>query len=306
MAHVRSPGFYQMKIGELQVTALNDGVVSYKTGDVLPDAKPSDIKRFLEVNGYEDPVGMSYNGFLVNTGKKLILFDTGSGGKFADDPVFHGTGHLVESLKAAGYFPDQVDEVYITHQGPDHIGGLTTGAAATFRNAVVRAPKAEFGWLFEPKKLHDIVSKSTDKTSVQHWISFLTGCFEPYQKTGKLDLFHGSPIFPDGVRAMATYGHSPGHTSYVIASDRQTLIIMGDLVLSPMQFESPSLGSSFDGDRKAAAIQRDKVLGLAATDNDWIAGGHVSFPGVGKVRRAGQGFAFLPPQYEASDENETR
>lgn len=300
MSQVRSPGFYQMKIGELQVTALNDGVVYYKTEELLPGAKASNISSFLELNGYDDPLGMSYNGFLVNTGRKLILFDTGSGGKLDDDRVFHGTGHLIDALKAAGYSPNQVDEVYITHQGPDHIGGLTSGAAASFPNAIVHAPKAEFGWLFDPKKLQDLVTHSEDRVATQHWIDFLTGCFEPYLRSRRLDLFDGSPTFPDGVRALATYGHSPGHTSYVISSNGKTLIVLGDLILSPMQFPWPALGSSFDADHKAAANQRTRVLSSAAMNHEWIAGGHISFPGIGRVRRSDRGFVFLPPQYDAA------
>src|SRR5205823_15110568 len=105
--------------------------------------------------------------------------------------------------------------------------------------------------------------------------------------------------FPDGVHAFATYGHSPGHTSYVIKSKGGTLIILGDVMLSPMQFPFPSLGSGFDADRSAAATTRIRILNEAARDHDWAAGGHIPFPGIGKLRRLDRGFQFLPPQFEA-------
>ena len=89
------PGFYRVKLGDFEITALIDGVVAYPTSRLLPTATPEQIKRGLIENGLEDPAGMSYNAFLVNTGSKLILIDTGTGGKLDDQPEFHGAGHLL-------------------------------------------------------------------------------------------------------------------------------------------------------------------------------------------------------------------
>src|SRR5580658_7615556 len=121
------PGFFRMRIGDDEIVALNDGVVSYPTSRVLPSATPEAIARGLSANALTDPVGMSYNAFLVRTPMKLVLIDTGTGGKLDDDPGFHGCGHVIENLRAAGIQPEQIDEVLITHRGQDHTGGLTTG-----------------------------------------------------------------------------------------------------------------------------------------------------------------------------------
>jgi glyoxylase-like metal-dependent hydrolase (beta-lactamase superfamily II) len=80
---------------------------------------------------------MSYNAFLINTGSKLVLIDTDAGGKLDDQPEFHGTGRLMANLRAAGYQPEQIDEIYITHLGPDHVGGLTLGTERAFPNAIL-------------------------------------------------------------------------------------------------------------------------------------------------------------------------
>ena len=141
MVKAQAPGFYRMMLGDFEVTALNDGVVDYPTLQVLPKATPEQIKSGLYENGLTDPVGMSYNAFLINTGSKLILIDTGTGGKLDDDAGFHGAGRLMANLRAAGYRPEQIDEIYITHLGPDHVGGLTRGTERAFPNAMVRAPK---------------------------------------------------------------------------------------------------------------------------------------------------------------------
>jgi glyoxylase-like metal-dependent hydrolase (beta-lactamase superfamily II) len=130
------PGFYRMMLGDFEVTALNDCVVSYPVSTML-NATAKQIKDGLAEMHLDAPVGMSYNAFLINTGSKLVLIDTGTGGRLDDDPGFHGCGHLLANLRAAGYQPDQVDEIYITHVGPDHVGGLTIGKERTFPNAIV-------------------------------------------------------------------------------------------------------------------------------------------------------------------------
>jgi glyoxylase-like metal-dependent hydrolase (beta-lactamase superfamily II) len=152
MVKTQAPGFYRMMLGDFEVTALNDGVVAYPTTRVLPKATPQQIKKALAENGLTDPVGMSYNAFLINTGSKLVLIDTGTGGKLENEPEFRGAGHLMANLRAAGYQPEQVDEVYITHLGPDHVGGLTLGTERAFPNAMLRAPTREVDIFLHPDK----------------------------------------------------------------------------------------------------------------------------------------------------------
>lgn len=152
MAKTQAPGFYRMMLGDFEIRALNDGVVDYDTGQVLPGTTPEHIAKSLYSMGLSGPVGMSYNAFLINTGEKLVLIDTGSGGKLPDSPLFRGTGRLLVNLRVAGYRPEQVDEVYITHRGEDHIGGLTVGRQRTFPRAIVRAPKSEFEMFIDAGK----------------------------------------------------------------------------------------------------------------------------------------------------------
>jgi glyoxylase-like metal-dependent hydrolase (beta-lactamase superfamily II) len=139
MVKTQAPGFYRFMLGDFEVTALNDGVVAYPTTHVLPKATSDEINRRLAENDLTDPVDMSYNAFLINTGHKLVLIDTGTGGKLNDDPGFHGAGHLMANLRAAGYQAQQIDEIYITHLGPDHVGGLTLGNDRAFPNAIAGA-----------------------------------------------------------------------------------------------------------------------------------------------------------------------
>jgi glyoxylase-like metal-dependent hydrolase (beta-lactamase superfamily II) len=286
MVKTQAPGFYRMMLGDFEVTALNDGVIDYATAQVLPKATREQIKTGLTEYGVADPVGMSYNGFLINTGSKLILIDTGTGGKLEDNPGFRGAGRLMANLRAAGYQPEQIDEVYITHLGPDHVGGLTLGTQRAFPNALLRAPKGEVDIFLHP---------DTAPAWTRSWIPFWADLFAPYIKAGKFQSIEEDIVLTPGIRALATHGHAPGHTSYVVESKGQTLIVMGDLVLmGALQFADPSLRSSFDADPKAAAEQRLRIFKLASDGDWWIAGGHLSFPGIGHVR-AGQGRYFWAP-----------
>jgi glyoxylase-like metal-dependent hydrolase (beta-lactamase superfamily II) len=294
------PGFYRMMLGDFEVTALNDGVVPYAVSRMLPTATAAQVKDGLAENGITEPVGLSYNAFLINTGGKLVLIDTGTGGKLDDIPEFHGAGHLMANLRAAGYRPEQIDEIFITHQGQDHIGGLTLGKERAFPNALVRVPKSETDMLIflEPAKASALLEKSHGDKRVNDWLQFTRDLFEPYIRAGKFQAFdEDAPLVP-GIRSMATHGHTKGHTSYVIESQGQTLVVMGDLVLmGALQFANPSLGSSFDASPTLAAEQRQRVLTMATSNDYWLAGGHLSFPGIGHVRSDHGGYLWIPANY---------
>ncbi|HEY2465366.1 MAG TPA: MBL fold metallo-hydrolase [Steroidobacteraceae bacterium] len=283
------PGFYRVMLGDFEVTALNDGVVDYPTARLLPTATPEQIKTGLSESALTDPVGMSYNAFLINTGTKLVLIDTGTGGKLDDQPAFHGAGHLMANLRAAGYQPGQIDEIYITHLGPDHVGGLTLGTERAFPNATLRAPKAEVDLFLHP---------GSGPAWTKNWTQFWSALFAPYIQAGKFQSFDADITLTPGIRALATPGHAPGHTSYVVESRGQALIVMGDLVImGAVQFAYPSLGSSADSDPKAAAEQRLRVFRMAAADGSWVAGGHLAFPGIGHIQAGQERFRWIPANY---------
>ncbi len=293
----QSPGFYRMMLGDFEVTALNDGVVAWPTATALPSATPEQITNCLSEMGLSDPVGMSYNALLINTGSKLVLIDTGTGGKLDDSPGFHGAGRLLANLRAAGYQPEQVDEIYITHVGPDHVGGLTHGTERTFPNAILRAAKSEVdGFLNSDKAAAQIAAApDTVRAQAKAWLQFLAGLFAPYIKAGKFESFDEDLELVPGIRALATHGHTPGHTSYVVESRGQTLIVLGDLVhVGAVQFAYPSLPTSFDADPDAAIVQRKRAFQLAADKDYWVAGAHLSFPGIGHVRAEQGHYRWIP------------
>jgi glyoxylase-like metal-dependent hydrolase (beta-lactamase superfamily II) len=289
LAKTQAPGYYRMMLGDFEVTALSDGTVGLPVDQLLTNVKPGVVKRELAASYLAVPVQTSVNGFLVNTGSKLVLIDTGAAALFG--PTL---GRLVANLKAAGYQPEQVDEVYITHMHPDHVGGLLEGDKPAFPNAIVRADQhdADF-WLSQT---------NLDKASGDEK-GFFQGAMaslNPYVKAGKFKPFDGNTDLADGIKAVAARGHTAGHTVYRVESKGQSLIVWGDVIhVGAVQFRDPSVTIHFDTDSKAAVAQRKKIFADAARQGEIVAAAHLSFPGLGHLRAAGNGYVWLPLNYQA-------
>jgi glyoxylase-like metal-dependent hydrolase (beta-lactamase superfamily II) len=286
MVKTQAPGFYRVMVGNFEVTALLDGTMMLPFKDYMNDITPAQFEHALARDFLKDPVEVSVNGFLINTGSKLVLVDTGLAGGM------EGTGHLDENLKAAGYQPSQVDEIYITHMHGDHISGLIMNGERAFPNAVVRASRQDADYWLSTDKL--AAAKGDAKESFQH----AQEVFAPYIKVGKFSPFDGDIELVPGVRAVATHGHTPGHTCYLIESQGQRMLFVGDLLHVPsVQFANPAITIKFDTDNAAARTQRLRIFREAAGNGEWIAAAHISFPGIGHVRAEGKGYAFVPANY---------
>ncbi|CAN7398729.1 MBL fold metallo-hydrolase [Pseudoduganella sp. LjRoot289] len=286
LAKTQAPGYFRMMLGDFEVTALNDGTVDLPMDKLLHD-KPAKTTQTLAKSFLKVPLETSVNGYLINTGGKLVLIDTGAGGLFG--PTL---GKLVSNLKASGYQPEQVDEIYITHLHPDHVGGAAAAGKAAFPNAVLRADKHDTDfWL----------SKVNLERAPADQKGFFQGAMasvSPYSDAGKLNPFEGSTELVPGVKAVSSYGHTPGHTVYVVESKGQKLVLLGDLLhVQAVQFEDPSVTIEFDSDSKAALAQRKAAFADAAKQGYWIAAAHLQFPGIGHVRSSGKGYQFVPANY---------
>ncbi len=286
MVKTQAPGYYRMMLGDFEVTALLDGTALLPVGQYLNGVTPEQVKRALAREYLSEPLELSVNAFLINTVSKLVLIDTGDAGDMG------GTGRLLAHLQAAGYEPGQVDEIYITHMHGDHISGLTKDGQRQFPNAVVRAGRAEGDyWLSEAKMA---AAPADSRDSFQHAMDMLG----PYVKAGKYSPIDGDAELVPGVRALATHGHTPGHTCYLVESRGQRLLLIGDLVhVEPLQFRNPAITLKFDTDSKAALAQRLRIFKQAAQNGEWIGAAHMSFPGLGHIRAEGAGFAWVPANY---------
>jgi glyoxylase-like metal-dependent hydrolase (beta-lactamase superfamily II) len=287
MAKGQAPGFYQMMLGDFEVTALSDGTADLPVGKLLTHTTPAKVAAALKRVYLKDPVQTSVNGFLINTGAKLVLIDTGAANLFG--PTL---GNLPANLKAAGYTPEQVDEIYITHMHPDHVGGLMAGDKRVFPNAVVRADKRDADFWLSQANLDK--APEAGKGFFQGAMASLN----PYVAAGKFKPFDGNTELVTGVRALASRGHTPGHTTYLVESKGERLALIGDLIhVAAVQFPDPSVTIQFDSDSKAALAQRQKAFAAAAKGGYWVGAAHIAFPGIGHIQAAGKGYNWVPANY---------
>ena len=283
----QAPGYYRMMLGDFEITALSDGTLALEVTKLLTNTTPVRVDQLLKRAFLADPVEVSVNAFLVNTRTKLVLIDAGTGNLFG--PTL---GNLVNNLKAAGYQPEQVDEIYITHMHGDHVGGLMAGDKLAFPNAIVRADKRDADFWLSQANLDAAPADAKDS------FKGAMMSINPYAAAGKFKPFDGSGELVPGIKAVSTYGHTKGHTMYVVESKGQKMAVLGDLMhVAAVQFPNPSVTIEFDTDPKMAAVQRKKVYADGAKQGFWLAAAHLSFPGIGHIRTDGQGYVYYPVNY---------
>jgi glyoxylase-like metal-dependent hydrolase (beta-lactamase superfamily II) len=287
MVKTQAPGYYRMMLGAFEVTALSDGTVELPVDKLLTNTTPGKVDAALGRSFLKAPVETSVNGYLINTGTQLVLVDTGAAGLFG--PTL---GKLVANLKAAGYQPEQVNAVVITHMHPDHVGGLMTGGQMAFPNATVHADKHDADhWLSQ-------ANLDQAPADAKGFFQGAMASLNPYVKAGKLVTFDGNTDLVPGIKAQAAHGHTPGHSTFAVESQGQKIVLWGDLMhVAAVQFRDPSATIAFDTDSKAAAAVRKAAYADAAKQGYWVAGAHLSFPGIGHIRREGTGYAFVAANY---------
>jgi glyoxylase-like metal-dependent hydrolase (beta-lactamase superfamily II) len=286
MVKTPAPGYFRVMLGDFEVTTINDGTVDLPVNTLL-NSKQATVDAMLAKSHLKSPLETSDNAFLINTGSKLVLVDTGAGALFG--PTL---GKFVANLKAAGYQPEQIDEIYLTHMHGDHVGGLVSEGKVVFPNAIVRAGKDDANfWLNQA----NMDKAPADKKG------FFQGAMtalNPYVKAGKFKAIDGDTELVPGITAHAGKGHTPGHTTYIVESRGQKLELVGDLIhVAAVQMAHPEITIGFDSDQKAAAAARKREFDAAAKGGYMIGGAHLQFPGLGYLQSEGKGYRFIPVNY---------
>ncbi len=206
---------------------------------------------------------------VVNTGSELVLFDTG----------LNPEG-ITGALEGAGYSPDQIDTVVITHMHGDHIGGIY-GDAPTFANARFVTGRAEF----------------------DHWAASGNDRFEGKVRplADQFAFLEADQDVSSGITAISSPGHTPGHMGYMLDSNGQQLMIMADMANHPVwSLAYPDWEVRFDMDKETAAASRRRVLDMLATDRIPATGYHLPFPSIGYIDRHEDGFRWIPESGQLS------
>jgi len=288
-AGVQAAGIYRRKVGDLEVTVVNDGLFAVEaklfTGSAEGAAKLLE-SSFLP----RDVIPTAVNEWLINTTDKLILVDTGTSNLFGP-----ALGRMAKNLAAGGVDPAAVDMVILTHLHPDHAAGLlTTDKKIAFPNATVHVSEAEYAFWTSP----EISAKAPDE--FKPFFDIARNSIKPYADAGKVERFKDRTEFAPGIVASAAPGHTLGHTMIRLSSGSSELLLWGDIVHNAaLQFPEPDRAISFDTDQAMAIASRKRVFDMTVTDKLLIAGSHLPFPGLGHVAKASTGYAYVPLEWGA-------
>ncbi|KWE48183.1 MBL fold metallo-hydrolase [Burkholderia ubonensis] len=286
----QAPGFYRQKLGDIVVIALSDGTHPFPIDTVFRDISKDEIRRDLDRAFLEPPVQGSINAFLVDTGSKRILVDAGAGTLYGDC-----CGKLVDNLRAAGYAPEQIDEVLLTHLHKDHVGGVASHGDMTFPNAVVRVNEIDARYWLDPD------NKAHAPAFLASFFDAATASLAPYIAAGRFSTFRGDATLAPGIRAVPMPGHTPGHTAYLIERGDAGLLAWGDVVhVAAIQLPDPDATVQYDSDAAAASRTRRDTLEYVADKRYLVGAAHIAFPGLGHVRGDGARYDWVPVNYDAT------
>jgi len=286
----QAPGFYRYKIGDFEVTSFNDGFVKVPKLDSFVVNQPLEsIQKVVEESFIpKDDVRVPFNPLLVNTGSKLVLFDTGFGDNGAPTQ-----GALLANMSAAGVDPKAVDVVIISHFHPDHISGIRQkDGAANFPNAEIMVPAGEWTYWND--------SSEIDKT-LPAWkgaFANVKRVFDPVARNVKQFEF-GKELVP-GITSVDARGHSPGHAAFIISSGNAKLMYIADVTNHPAIFaRNPEYRLWADMIPDQALTTRRKLLDMLAAERMPMTGYHYPFPAVGYIARLGNGYDFRPASWQS-------
>lgn len=284
------PKFYRFKLGEFEITTISDSDVFIDGPFPLIGANASepDVHALMRDNLLpERKYQPGFTPTIVNTGKKLILLDAGNGANgFVPRP---SGGWLAAQLGPAGFKPEDIDVVALSHGHPDHVGGIIENGKPLFPNARYVIGQIEHDFWTPEGKLPDDLEKfaqvyRTNSKPVMEKINFI----KP-----------GDDVVT-GIRAIEAYGHTPGHLAFMIESGGKSLLWWGDCAHHQVaSLARPDWHCVFDADKPQAAATRRRVFDMAATDRLPVIGYHMPFPSIGFVERtAPESYSWLAHTYQ--------
>lgn len=272
-----NPGFYRMKLGDFDVVALSDGTHPFPVESVMVGAGPDAIAAALEREALALPLQGSINVF------------PGAGILYGDC-----CGRVMASLRAAGYRPEQVDLVLLTHLHKDHVGGVLQGGALAFPRARLMVAAGEAAYWRDP------AVRGAAPAFLRSFFDAAGAALAPWAAAGRLRTFAGETVLAPGIHSIGAAGHIPEHAAYLVESRGERLLVWGDVVhVAALQLGEPQVAVMYDSDTGAAIRTRQALLARAANEKLWVAA-HLAFPGIGQVRRDRDAFRWIPVNDETA------
>ena len=287
----QGPGFYRFKIGDYEVTAINDGTWYRKLDPAfVRNADLSDVQKALtDAFLPTDVVPIPFTTLIVNTGSKLIALDTGTGGALA--AMMPQAGKFAANLAAAGIDPKAVDAIYISHFHPDHINGIKTkDNALFFPNASINVPEPEWAFWMDDGNM----SRAPEAAQ----LAFKNSRRIFGDVAGKVQRFTPGKEVEPGIASIAATGHTPGHTAFSVANGNKSLLYIADVTNNPYLFvRNPEWQAVFDMDANKATETRKMLLDRAAADKMLTHGYHWPFPASGYITKTAKGYDLVPAMW---------
>jgi glyoxylase-like metal-dependent hydrolase (beta-lactamase superfamily II) len=283
----QAPGFYRYKLGDITLTAINDGffrrpLEGFVRNAELPAVQEAMRAAFLPT----DAVPIPFTTLVVQSGSRVILLDTANGDNGAPT-----SGTWMANFRAAGFDPAQVTDIVISHFHGDHIGGIRAKAGSlNFPNATIQVPTPEWAFWMSDERMN--AAPDPMKGAFMN----VRRVFAPIAANVK-QFTPGAEVAP-GVLSFAAHGHSPGHCVFGVQSGTQRMMFMADVTNHPALFvKNPDWSAVFDQDADAARAVRRRMLDMAASERALVAFYHAPFPATGYIAKDGNGFNFVPVQW---------
>ncbi len=284
---VTPPDIHQFKLGSFKVLVVKDGMrASGKPGETFGTNQPAEsVSGLLDQNFLPtDQFVNSFSPVLIDTGKDVILFDTG----FGEAGRAQGAGRLIEGLAAAGYMPDDITMVVLTHMHGDHIGGLMDNGKPSFSKARYIAGQAEYDFWTDGARA-GTPAEGNQKAVI--------ASVKPLAE--KMTFLNDGSEVVSGITAMLAAGHTPGHMVFNVESQNKRLVLTADTANHyVLSLQRPDWEVKFDMDKAKAAATRKKIFDMIATDKVAFLGYHMPFPAVGYAEKQETGYRFVPKTYQ--------
>jgi glyoxylase-like metal-dependent hydrolase (beta-lactamase superfamily II) len=235
-----------MQVGAVSIEGVSDGSLRVPPTALFNKTDQDWLQhsQFLDGDGML-PIEMG--GFLVRSGDRLALVDTGIGPHAPPER----TGTFMRNLAAIGVQPREITDVVLTHLHFDHLGWATDGERRLFAEATYRCHEADWEFFMGSAPFDDSLA-----------VSLMGGRASSEllpPMAGRLETWSGDETILPGIDVRSAPGHTPGSTVIVISSGTERAMLLGDVVHCPAELLSDDWEMIGDVDRHLAQRSREAL-----------------------------------------------
>jgi glyoxylase-like metal-dependent hydrolase (beta-lactamase superfamily II) len=278
---------YRFMVGDIEAAVVSDGLMGGPPSIYANDAPEAELEAVLRRAFLPtDFLTLNVNVLLLRIGDRRVLLEAGAGTTMGPNG-----GRLFANLQALGLGPEDIDLIVISHTHPDHVGNLRAAdGGRAFPRATVMVPRAD--WAFFVEDDPDLSYMPTPVAFQQRFAANIKASLAPVAQ--EVELYEaGTEILP-GLTTIAAAGHSPGMATFLVHSGEEQLLLTADLAYHPVVNIDQQWRPGPDRDAEAAAAARRRIFDRAAADRTLVLGFHFPFPGLGRILRTDDGYAWVP------------